>query len=242
MTDPLIIFAAILITPTPAATAPLPKESTACVAEAQILETCSSHDEYLYCEQPNYVLESLQAQLNYRRQSQPPPQPSPRPVFASAAIEKSTSTTLKSPAPTAPPATPTPLNPTPTNSTQKPPDSLPGNSLNADKLFDLVNQYRQSKGLAPFQKDSRLCELAASRAPELHREIFDTRTMHAGMRARQADLPYKVTENMISQQTEEKALNWWIRSSIHRKAILSSYQYSCTACQGNACAQLFSNL
>lgn len=114
-----------------------------------------------------------------------------------------------------------------------------GSVLNADVLFNMVNDYRSSIGLAPFQKDARICDVAASRGPELDNEIYVTHTMHAGFYAR--NLPYWATENMISMQTEQQALDWWLHSPIHRAAIEGDYKYACTGCYGKSCDMIFTN-
>jgi uncharacterized protein YkwD len=110
--------------------------------------------------------------------------------------------------------------------------------LDAEKLFSMSNAYRQSHGLAPFQKDDRSCSLAASRAPEINGEVASG-TMHSGLRARA--LPYWNSENIITMNSEEAAFNWWINDKIHHDAIVGNYTYSCVACSGNACAQEFTN-
>jgi uncharacterized protein YkwD len=110
--------------------------------------------------------------------------------------------------------------------------------LNADRLFDMANNYRATKGLPAFQKDSRVCELAVSRAPEITQEIANGH-MHSGLRAR--NLPYWNSENIISMNSEEAAFNWWISDRIHREAIESDKIYSCVACSSNACAQEFTS-
>lgn len=115
---------------------------------------------------------------------------------------------------------------------------LSNGGLNADVLFEMSNSYRQSQGLAPFQKDARACELAAARAPEIAAEIANG-NMHAGMYGR--GLPYWNTENIISMGSEAAAFNWWINDGIHHAAIVGNYTYSCVACQGNNCAQEFTN-
>lgn len=120
------------------------------------------------------------------------------------------------------------------------PATVPDNpgGLNADKLFGMVNAYRQSINLPAFQKDERSCSLAASRAPEINNEIA-TGTMHQGLKNR--NLPYWNTENIISMNSEEAALNWWLNDYIHKKAIEGNFTYSCVACSGNACAEEFTN-
>ena len=132
-------------------------------------------------------------------------------------------------------ATPTPQQPTPTSTTAA---SYASWGLNADTLFAMANSYRASKGLPPFQKDDRACQLASSRAPEVGAEIAEGH-MHSGLRAR--NLPYWNSENIISYHSEEGAFNWWINDTIHREQIEGNYTYSCVACAGNSCAQEFTN-
>lgn len=126
-------------------------------------------------------------------------------------------------------------------SSQSQPTQEPTNdgSLSADALFAMVNQVRSASGLTPFMQDERICSVAASRGPELYNEIMVTGTMHAGFYAR--NLPYWATENVIYQQTEQQALNWWMGSSVHRSAILGDYQYACGTCIGKACNMIFTN-
>lgn len=112
-------------------------------------------------------------------------------------------------------------------------------SLNADSMFSTINQYRTQAGLPAFQKNDAVCQVAQSRAPELYNEIMVNYTMHAGFYARH--LPYQATENVIYMRTENEAITWWLHSPIHRAAIFGNYTYSCIACSGNACTQIFAN-
>jgi uncharacterized protein YkwD len=114
-----------------------------------------------------------------------------------------------------------------------------GSVLNAELLFQMVNSHRNSIGLSSFAKDPRVCEVVNSRAPELDNEIYGSSYMHAGFQAR--SLPYWATENMISMQTEEQALSWWLNSPVHRSAIEGDYAYACLACSGKSCAMVFTN-
>lgn len=114
-----------------------------------------------------------------------------------------------------------------------------GSVLNAEKLFQMVNAYRNSIGLSSFAMDPRVCDIVHSRAGELDNEIYGNSYMHAGFQAR--SLPYWATENMISMQTEEQALTWWLNSPIHRSAIEGNYVYACIACSGKSCAMVFTN-
>lgn len=153
-------------------------------------------------------------------------------------VEPTTKPTQK---PTASPST----KPTESSSPTPVPTSIPSSSselntggLNADKIFELVNNYRSSKSLPPVQKDDRVCEVARSRAPEVGAEISGG-YMHKGIRAR--NLPYFNSEIIISMRSEEAAVNWWISDYIHRVQMEGDYKYSCAACSGNSCVQEFTN-
>lgn len=124
--------------------------------------------------------------------------------------------------------------------TQPTPAAGSSGGLSADVLFALVNQTRTQAGLPPFQKQPDVCAIAESRKPEIENEIYGTSYIHAGFRAKQ--LPFWANENMISQQTEQEALNWWLNSPVHRSAILGNDTYACTVCSGKTCAMIFSNL
>lgn len=112
-------------------------------------------------------------------------------------------------------------------------------SLDEDLIFKLVNKHRTDIGLKPFVKDERVCTLARSRGPQLYKEIMVTGTMHAGFYDR--DLNYWATENLIYMNTETQALDWWLNSPVHRHAIEGDYKYSCVACYGHSCSQIFTN-
>ncbi len=110
--------------------------------------------------------------------------------------------------------------------------------LNADLLFSLINQYRANRGLTPFARNDAVCSIAASRAPQIHEEVYSGH-MHAGFYA--LNLPYRATENIISMRTEQEAFNWWINDPIHHAAIVSDAKYSCVACSGDSCSEIFTS-
>jgi uncharacterized protein YkwD len=112
-------------------------------------------------------------------------------------------------------------------------------SLDADLIFELVNQLRSKAGLTIFEKDPQACELAQSRAPQLFNEIVVSGNMHAGLYNR--DLPYFVTENIIYMQTEQQAIDWWLSSRVHRSQLYGDFKYSCVACLDHSCTQIFTN-
>lgn len=134
-------------------------------------------------------------------------------------------------------ATPVPtIAPTPE---LKPAAQADTTGLSADVLFEMINAHRATKNLPAYEKDARLCELAASRGPELHEEIYGSKYIHQGFRER--NLPFWITENMISKESEAVAMRWWLNSSLHRAGIESDKKYACGACVGNSCAMLFTS-
>lgn len=135
-------------------------------------------------------------------------------------------------------ATPTPTATPELTATPQPTVSSNPGGLNADTLFNMVQDYRTANNLPPFQKDDRACNVAEARAPQVQEEIDDGH-MHSGLRA--MNLPYWNSENIITMRTEEEAFNWWIHDPIHHEAIVGDYKYSCLACSGNACAEEFTN-
>jgi|GEM_PF-4045529 len=112
-------------------------------------------------------------------------------------------------------------------------------SLDADRIFTMINNYRADLGLSPYVKEEKLCSLARERGPELYDEIFVNGNIHGGLYDR--DLPWWITENMKYGGSEESVFHWWLSSPIHRKAIEGDFTLSCGECFGNSCVQLFTS-
>jgi len=133
------------------------------------------------------------------------------------------------------------LAPTPVTS-QIPQDLIPamGINLDSDLIFQLINQHRAEIGKPAFVKDEALCSLATTRSNELHGELFEGKGyLHSGLYNR--NLPYWITENAKWGSNEAGTVQWWLHSPIHRSAIEGDYAYSCGACQGSMCSQLFTS-
>lgn len=116
--------------------------------------------------------------------------------------------------------------------------SVEGPNLNSELIFNLINSHRSSIGKAPFQKDDALCSLAQIRSTELSAE-FANGSLHSGLYNR--NLPYWITENAKWGSNEAGTVQWWLNSGVHRRAIEGDYTYSCGACVGNSCVQLFTS-
>lgn len=109
-------------------------------------------------------------------------------------------------------------------------------NLDAEKLFEIIQSWRTSENLQPYVKDERLCEIARTRVTE-----DEPQDNHAGLYKRYRNLPYLISENTTIALNEQGALNLWLDSPPHAKALREKYQYSCVACKGNYCSQIFSN-
>jgi uncharacterized protein YkwD len=117
-----------------------------------------------------------------------------------------------------------------------PPDA----TLNSDTIFELVNQYRASRGLPPFERDDKVCELAQIRSSEIIDEVGGkSGYLHSGLYNR--NLPYWIFENAKYGSNEEGTVAWWLSSSIHHQSIVSDYKFSCVKCTGSYCSQLFTS-
>ncbi len=110
--------------------------------------------------------------------------------------------------------------------------------LDSDKIFNLVNEYRASQGLAAFQKEDSVCSLAQTRSNEIPGEI-QSGVLHSGLYNR--NLPYWIWENAKIGTNEEGTVAWWLASPIHHQSIVGDYKYSCVRCTGSSCSQLFTS-
>lgn len=144
---------------------------------------------------------------------------------------------------TTPTPTKTPLSPTPVvlsaQATAPAVQTTPAAAnVNADVVFELINQHRAQIGKPAFVKDENLCSLAKVRSMEIPAEISNG-TLHSGLYNR--NLPYWITENAKYGSDEAGTVQWWLNSPIHRAAIEGDHVYSCGACTGTYCSQLFSS-
>ena len=112
-------------------------------------------------------------------------------------------------------------------------------NLDSNKIFDIINAYRNSQGLPPFEKANEQTQMLAQvRSQELIGE-GQTGAIHAGLYNR--NLPYWIFENAKFGSDEAGTVAWWISSWLHRHSILGDYKYSAVACTQNYCVQLFTS-
>lgn len=110
--------------------------------------------------------------------------------------------------------------------------------VDSNKIQDLINGFRTSIGLTPFLRDDNVCTLAKTRSTELAGELARG-VLHSGLYNR--NLPYWIWENAKVGSDEAGTVTWWLNSPIHRASIEGNYKYSCGACTGSYCSQLFTN-
>lgn len=111
--------------------------------------------------------------------------------------------------------------------------------LDSDVIFQLVNDYRTAHNLPELIKDENLCKIAKSRGPEVFNEITYTGALHKGLYDR--NLPFWISENMVTSTSEVKGLNWWLHSPVHYRTIISHATHSCAQCFGHTCIQEFTS-
>lgn len=109
---------------------------------------------------------------------------------------------------------------------------------NSETMFNMVNDYRSKLGLKAFEKDERICKIAQQRAPQVNGEL-QSGNLHKGFK--DLNLPYWATENIAAYASLKEDFNFWISDYIHKKAIESDNKYSCVACSGTSCSQIFTS-
>lgn len=113
--------------------------------------------------------------------------------------------------------------------------------LSADKLFNLVNEWRIKNGYASYTKSESLCELANERLPEVR-----VNWNHDGFFARttqNSNLPKgDYGENLAKfTRTEEFTLAAWIQSPEHYKNLTKPFTYSCIETDGKYVVEEFAS-
>jgi len=209
-----------------------PSDQEQCWSQISQVTPCYSSTQNFMCSVSNLSLENqVKSKISHLNAT-----PTPAAVIATSAIEKKAKpTSIPTPIPTNIPIPTIKVN----EPVETPTPAVSDGGLDPEKIFNLVNNHRQNLGLTPLIKDERLCQIAAQRQPEISLEI-QRGTIHAGLAAKNPG--YRITENMIHQDSEEAALSWWLSSSLHRRAIESTqHTAACSACSGNTCIQLFSS-
>lgn len=113
--------------------------------------------------------------------------------------------------------------------------------LSDEKLWNLIQKWRADNNLPEYIKDERLCTIAKLRAPEQEGELANAPHLNFRNRVREVVGEIRVSENATQGGTEQYALNSWLSSPPHKKALLADWKYSCVATHHSYAVQIFSN-
>lgn len=115
--------------------------------------------------------------------------------------------------------------------------------LDSKKLEFLTNQERGKKDLEALSHDETLCAIASYRLDQIMDlgDKFDHNEKEIVTMMREFTTYSQAGENLISgYNSEEDALEAWLKSPGHRKRILSdSFENTCVRCSGTYCVGLF---
>ena len=171
----------------------------------------------------------------------PTPKPSPSEKPEESEDEKSDEAKPETSASPKPSGSPKPSEKPEEKKEEPKPSTTPVGALsspNAEILFTMTNDHRSKIGKPAFEKEERLCKIAEQRAPQVNGELASG-ALHKGFK--ELNLPYWATENIAAYMTMKENFNFLVTDYIHRKAIESDHKYSCTACVGTSCSQIFSS-
>lgn len=127
------------------------------------------------------------------------------------------------------------------------PTSVPTRALmptpkpfSADKLFQLVNEWRIKEDYQPYKKSEFACNIADIRLSEVK-----INWSHDGFHAdRFCNSECTLGENLIRgyvyNEQEPEALKGWLNSSSHRANLEDNYTHSCIKCYSGICVHIFS--
>jgi uncharacterized protein YkwD len=122
-----------------------------------------------------------------------------------------------------------------------PTPTLQPTSLNKDKLWSLIQDWRKSQGLPPYIEDQKLCEIARDRVKAGNDD-------HQGLISKMEVNYYHLPQNQIIAEnynigatTEDATLRYWLNSPSHLEALKHPYRFSCLATREFEALQIFSN-
>lgn len=115
--------------------------------------------------------------------------------------------------------------------------------VNADKLFQIVNEWRSQNGYQPYKKSDFAKSVATSRLPEVkivwsHDKFLSD--MHSGKLCDGCTLGENLAKGY---STENQALQSWLNSPSHRENLERPYTHSAIVCSNTAenyCVHIFS--
>lgn len=112
--------------------------------------------------------------------------------------------------------------------------------LNADTIFNLVNEWRVSQKLAPFKKKDGLCDAAKVRIYEIEKDWSHEGFEYSRIKRFSGYASTEFGENLADfiTGTENDVLNGWLNSSEHLKNLKDSFIYTCVISDGGHVVEL----
>lgn len=108
--------------------------------------------------------------------------------------------------------------------------------LSADKLFQLVNEWRVQNGYQEYKKSDFACSVASKRLPEV-KENWS----HEGFYYKRFCQECTLSENLAKGQPSEKeTLKNWVNSPSHLANLQRTYTHACIVTDGDYFVQIFS--
>ncbi len=108
--------------------------------------------------------------------------------------------------------------------------------INSDSTWNLVQNWRKENNLKEFEKSDRLCVIAKDLAN-------DTNIKKISFRDKYWNYPYKIGQvSIYNADSASDVLEEWINTKDNLEILKKDWKYSCLVCEGNNCAQIFSNL
>lgn len=114
--------------------------------------------------------------------------------------------------------------------------------LDSEKLWSLIQNWRQSEGLKPYIKDQRLCKLASTRLEQIKIDWSHDQFVPTVRKQFSKKMDYEIGENLASDFRNEKSLlDDWLESPSHLANLKERYTYSCIEIDKWNAVQIFAN-
>lgn len=112
-------------------------------------------------------------------------------------------------------------------------------SINEDRLWVVVNEWRMSENKPSYVKDDSLCSYANQRVQDIQTDFSHDKFVAM----KKVDRFIRLGENLSRDfQTNQETLTAWLNSPKHRENLDDNYEYSCIRCSEATCVQLFGKL
>lgn len=108
--------------------------------------------------------------------------------------------------------------------------------IDEDRLWEVVNEWREKQGKSLYKTDIVLCGYANERVKKIQSDWS-----HDGFHTlKKVDQFTTLGENILNDfDNEETGLNSWLNSTTHKANLDENFSHSCIRCENNYCVQLF---